>query len=88
MARTTYFFDESDSDRHKKKYHLSMEFLDKTLDLGLFQIFRSVTCPAPLTINILPISRFALKSLILYPAMEFTNETMFRMKSLPIPSFW
>lgn len=32
MARTTYFFDESDSDRHKKKYHLSMEFLDKTLD--------------------------------------------------------
>ena len=40
MARTTYFFDESDSDRHKKKYHLSMEFLDKTLDLGLFQIFQ------------------------------------------------
>ena len=40
MARATHFFDESDSDRHKKKYHLSMEFLDKTLDLGLFQVFQ------------------------------------------------
>lgn len=40
MARATHFFDESDSDRHKKKYHLSMEFLDKALDLGLFQVFQ------------------------------------------------
>ena len=59
MARATHFFDQSDSNRYKKKYHLSMEFLDKALNLGLFQVFRSVTCPAPLTINVLLISRSA-----------------------------
>ena len=58
MARATHFFDQSDSNRYKKKYHLRMEFLDKALNLG-FRFFRSVTCPAPLTINVLLISRSA-----------------------------
>ena len=40
MARATHFFDQSDSNRYKKKYHLSMEFLDKALNLGLFQVFQ------------------------------------------------
>ena len=40
MARATHFFDQSDSNRYKKKYHLSMEFLDKALTLGLFQVFQ------------------------------------------------
>ena len=30
MARATHFFDQSDSNRYKKKYHLSMESVSYT----------------------------------------------------------
>ena len=39
MARATHFFDQSDSNRYKKKYHLSMEFLEQGPESGFVSGF-------------------------------------------------